>query len=439
MNNLEINRHLLKGDIHSTGVLPHVEQLDRLPFLFEQEFGLHELPVDPGIIMVRGPRQYGKSTWLEQQIKITIESFGPGSALYLNGDEIADSKALLDNLRDLIHLFPNTQKNKRIFIDEITAISNWQKAIKRLADAGELKDILVVTTGSKATDLRRGFEMLPGRKGNLDRTNYIFTPISYKEFHNKCAATFGDDTSFAYILSGGSAIGANSLASNGKIAEYVVNTISDWVHGEFAQTGRSRAHVMTVLSMLYKFAANPVGQAKLARESDLANNTVANGYVSLFSDLMILFPAYQYDSQKQVSIFRKPCKYHFTNLFFAMCMHPAKPRTIEELKSFSSEMLAPVLEWVVAQEIYRQGCIANINIDFLNFWQTNDHEIDFVIPEKDLYIEVKSGHYQATNFLWFTKHFFGGEKLIVVNKDVFDSKIVNGIRLQDFLLLDLYA
>lgn len=438
MNNLEINQHLLNGELHLKGVLPHLEQLPNLKFLFDQDFGLRELPTEPGIITIRGPRQYGKSTWLEQQIKISIEKFGPGSALYLNGDEIADYHMLLAEIRNLINLFPTQTTIKRIFIDEITAIDDWQRALKRLADAGEISNILIITTGSKAIDLRHGIERLPGRKGKLERTNYIFTPISYSEFYAKCAHTFGEDILYAYILTGGSAIGANSLAEHGRIAEYVVSTITDWVHGEFAKSGRTRANLMAVLSALYKFAPNPVGQAKLARESGLSNNTVAKGYIELLSDLMILYPAFPYDPDKKITLFKKECKFHFTNVFFALCMHPQKPRSIDELKSLPPTIFAPILEWIVAQEIWRQSCIANLDLDFLNFWQTSNHEIDFVIPDRDLWLEVKSGQEQITNFLWFTQQLFNNQILTVINQAKFDSKRIRGITLTDFMLSKLY-
>ncbi len=438
MNSLEINQHLLKGDIQAKGVLPHLDELPSLPFLFNQDFGLPVLPAEPGIIVIRGPRQYGKSTWLEQQIKITIEKFGAGSALYLNGDEILNHAALLDALITIINLFPDHVKIKRIFIDEITAINDWQRVIKRLADAGELADILLITTGSKATDLRRGFERLPGRKGKLNRNNYIFTPISYQEFCNKCSNTFGADILYAYILSGGSAIGANSLAVHGSIAEYVINTVSDWVYGEFSQSGRSRANLMAVLGALYKFAPNPVGQSKLARESGLANNTLAKAYTELLADLMILLPAYPYDISKKISIFRKECKYHFINVFFALCMHPLKPRSIEELKALPATTFASILEWVVAQEIWRQSCIANVDLDILNFWQTDKHEVDFVMPKQKLWIEVKSGREQATSFSWFAKQILGDQQLQVINQAHFTAKRMRGLTLHDFLLSNFY-
>ena len=60
---------------------------------------------------------------------------------------------------------------RRLFIDEITALPQWEVAVKRLADRRVLRDVLLVTTGSRATDIRRGSE-LPGRKGKLARTDY---------------------------------------------------------------------------------------------------------------------------------------------------------------------------------------------------------------------------------------------------------------------------
>ncbi|MGD0466425.1 MAG: ATP-binding protein [Gammaproteobacteria bacterium] len=434
MDNRQINQCLINGNIDLPGVLPHLDSLKIINFIFEQNFGLPELPIEPGVILIRGPRQYGKSTWLEQQIFLTIKQFGKGSAIYLNGDEIKDYKQLIDEIRILISLFSPTSDIKRLFIDEITAIPDWQKAIKRLVDAGELNNILLVTTGSKATDLRRGFERLPGRKGKLARTNYIFTPVSYKDFKNKCGDFFKSDTLFAYILSGGSPIGANALATTGKLPEYIVEIINDWISGEVSASGRSRSHLLAILQSLYRMAATPIGQAKLARESGLSNNTVALGYIELLSDLMTVVPVFPYDIDRKISIFRKPCKYHFINLLMALCWHPKKPRTINELKQLGQD-LGSIFEWTVAQEIWRKLCISSTEDlpDHLNFWQSKEHEIDFILPNKQMYIEVKSGACSPTDFIWFLKS-FNKSCLTVINKNSFNTERIKGITLEDFLL-----
>lgn len=434
LDNNHINQELILGNVTRPGVLPHIDNLENVPFVFQHDFGLKELPLEPGIIIIRGPRQYGKSTWLENQIRLTIKQFGPGSALYLNGEEIRDCQDLIAQILMLKELFSPAVVVRRLFIDEITAIQDWQKAIKRLVDAGDLKSILLVTTGSKATDLRRGIERLPGRKGKLVRTNYIFTPLAYREFLDKCQDTFKSDALYAYILSGGSPIGINELATTGRIPEYVSSIITDWIYGEFAASGRSRSHLLAVLQSLYRMAGTPIGQAKLARESGLANNSVAHRYIELLSDLMTVLPAYPYDAEKKITLFRKPCKYHFINVLAALCWHPQKPRTIEELKGLG-EGLGVVFEWVVAQEIWRKICInATEDLpDHLNFWQSKEHEIDFVLSESRQYLEVKAGNSSPTNFIWFLQGFPKSE-LTVINKKSFTTAKIQGITFEDFLL-----
>jgi len=437
MNNKQINQSLIDGMLIK-GVLPHLDSLQEVAFIFKASFGLEKLPIEPGVIFIRGPRQYGKSTWLEQQIALTIKEFGGGSALYVNGDEISDHNELTEEIRMLLQLFATNASVKRLFIDEITAITDWQKSIKRLLDAGELKDILLVTTGSKAQDLRRGVERLPGRKGKLTRTNYIFTPISYREFKNKCGDVFKDDCLWAYILSGGSPVAINALAQTGRIPEYITSIVSDWILGEFAATGRSRTHLLVVLQSLYKMAGTPIGQAKLARESGLANNTVAQGYIELLADLMVLIPAFPFDISKNLSMFRKPCKYQFVNLLTALTWHPKKPRTIHELKGWSNE-LGALFEWTVSQEIWRQLCIHQSDElpEYLDFWQSADHEIDFIFPDKNLYLEVKVGENHATNFIWFLKT-IKHAPLTVIGKNRFDTEGIKGITLEDFLLNETF-
>ncbi|NNM58925.1 MAG: ATP-binding protein [Legionellales bacterium] len=434
MDNSEINQCLIIGEFARPCVLPHLNNLKDVPFVFKQDFGLDPLPTEPGLIIIRGPRQYGKSTWLEGQIALTIKQFGAGSALYLNCDEISDYLHLINEIKILNELFSTTAIVKRLFIDEITAIPDWEKAIKRLIDGNELKNTLLVTTGSKATDLRRGIERLPGRKGKLNRTNYIFTPISYAEFLEKCGQVFKTDSLMAYILSGGSPVAINALASTGRIPEYISTIATDWIFGEFAASGRSRAHLISVLQSLYRMAGTPIGQAKLARESGLANNTTAQGYIDLLIDLMAVIPSFHYDNERGISLFRKPCKYHFINLNVALSCHPKKPRSIDALKMLGED-LGVIFEWTVAQEIWRRICIKGEGDlpEHLNFWQSKEHEIDFVLPEENRFIEVKSGSFNPVNFTWFLTN-FQHHKLTVINKNHFDTARIIGITLEDFLL-----
>ncbi len=433
MDITQINKNLSQGNLDDPKIFPHLYRLTLSPYVFEYEFGLDNLPLEPGILLIRGARQYGKSTWLEQQIVQTIKEFGAGSAFYLNGDYLADLNALATQLEILAVSFAKNTKVRRIFIDEITTISGWETVLKRLVDSGILTDVLVVTTGSKATDLRRGAERLPGRKGKLARTNYLFTPVSYKSFYKACHKKLKAKTLFAYLLSGGSPIACTELATQGVLPEYVIQLVRDWIEGEIAKEGRQRSALINIFNVLFRFGGNPVGQAKLAREANLANNTVAHGYIEILHDLGCVIPAYPFDMSKRNLILRKPCKYHYMNVLAATAYHPAQIRSVDDFMKLSEAEQGIWYEWLVAQELQRRTAIRGQELlKPLAFWQSKQHEIDFY-DATEQFIEVKKGKCTALEFAWFVKQ-FKRSKLRIINKNNFETKAIKGLSLENFLL-----
>lgn len=429
----EFNSILAQGNIDQYGLFPHLDQLRESTYVFNIDFGLPVLPQEPGILLIRGPRQYGKSTWLEQEIYKTIQQFKGGSAYYLNGDQLTDHHALEMEIVNLIAAFPTSATVRRIFIDEITAINHWEQALKRLADQGQLKNILLITTGSKATDLRRGAEKLPGRKGRLDRTSYLFTPISYQEFHRVCGGALGKHTLIAYLLSGGSPICCAELAAKGIIPEYVIELTRDWIEGEIVRSGKQRAALLNVLSVLFRWGGTPVGQAKLARETGLANNTIAASYIEILNDLACVIPSYPWDSDREIKILRKPCKYHFTNLLATVTYHRDRIRRIDDFFALSEKEQGIWYEWLVAQELLRRNAIAGQEILApFAFWQNREHELDFVESPAH-FIEVKRGACSPIEFSWFSRQ-FPEKMLTVINAAEFKTDTVQGISLERFLL-----
>lgn len=433
MNVNEINNCLLTGKLKTSGLFPHLELLKQSSFIFNIDFGLKGIPQEPGIILLRGARQYGKSTWLEHNLKQTIKEHSPGSALYLNGDEIRDEEDLFKSIKKTVQLFDPSRKIKRLFIDEITAVKNWQHAVKRCADAGIIRDILVITTGSKASDLRHGSERLPGRKGKLARTSYYFTPVSYKEFKRVCGKHLGENALHTYLISGGCPITCSELATIGRIPEYIPEMIRDWINGECAAKGKQRASLLAILETVIRYGGNPCGQAKLAREAGMANNTVAASYIELLQDLICIGTSFAWDSSRKIILRRKPCKYHFVNLLSALSFLPTHIRTTEDFKRLSPQVQGVWYEWIVAQELWRRAVINGKEFpEMFSFWQSQNHEIDFVTPEKR-YIEVKRGRANPFEFSWFPEN-FPNNSLTVINENRFTTSYSQGITLEDFLL-----
>jgi len=428
-----INDNLSRGEIDQPRIFPHLDRLKEAPYIFQVDFGLRELPVEPGILLIRGARQYGKSTWLEQQIYLTIKQFGPATAYYLNGDNIPDADALERSIDEVRDAYRKDAVVRRLFIDEITAVPHWEIALKRMADSGKLAKILVVTTGSKASDFRRGAERLPGRKGKLPRTTYLFTPIAYREFKKQCGEQLGKNTLIAYLLSGGSPIACTELATTGVIQEYVIELVRDWIDGEITGSGRSRSAILNIMNVLFRFGGTPVGQAKLARETGLANNTVAANYIEILHDLGCVVPCYPWDTDRNNFILRKECKYHFTNLLVAASYHPMRIRSPQDFSALSTNEQGAWYEWLIAQELLRRNAICGAEILApLAFWQNKNHEIDFIFAKEQL-LEVKRGRSSALEFSWFPK-LFPNKELIVINSETFVTDQIRGVTLEDFLL-----
>jgi predicted AAA+ superfamily ATPase len=432
VNVSEINECLLRGEIAAPGLFPHLENLERGALVFRPDFGLDELPEAPGLLLVRGPRQYGKSTWLEGQLRATIVDAGAASAFYQNGDQIADVEGLVAAVRKVVPWFRRDARVRRLFIDEITAVANWEKGLKQLLDAGELRDVLVVTTGSRATDLRRGAERLPGRKGRLPRTTYLFTPLPFAEFERVCGERFGEHAIVAYLLSGGCPLAAAELAQHGRLPEYVVEMVRDWVLGECAASGRARGSLLAVWQALLARGGTPIGQALLARQAGLANNTVAAGYLQLLADLMCVGTALPWDESRRIAVRRRPAKFPPINLLVAVAFDPDRLRSVDDFLALPAEVQGRWWEWLVAQEIWRRAARRGEDSpEELQFWASGEREIDYVV-RPDLLLEVKRGAASPMEFAWFPRTFPRAE-LWVAGSERFAADRMRGLTIAELL------
>ncbi len=443
----DTNDCLVRGELDRPGLFPHLEGLAAAARVFEPDFGLAELPMSPGILVIRGPRQYGKSTWLEGRLRASAEELGPGSALFVDAQELADGGALRRQVRRTIGLFRPGAPVRRLFIDEITAVAGWETALKALVDRGDLRDVLVVTTGSRCTDLRRGVERLPGRRGRLDRTSWLFTPVPFAEFVRVCGRDFpppregeeggamADDAVLAYLLAGGCPLALSEMAARGRLPEWTVEVVRDWIDGELARSGRARAPLVQVMEVLTRSGGSPIGQTRLAREAGLANNTVAAGYVEQLADLMCVGIQQAWDPARRVPVARRRAKYPFINTLAAVAWHPARPRTVEELRARPAQEQGTWLEWLVAQEVWRRSAMEGDPFpERLLYWHSKHRELDFVLSSAGgTFVEVKRGRASPSEHAWFAPEHPAG-RLLVVTRTPFRTDRVRGLTARELLL-----
>jgi predicted AAA+ superfamily ATPase len=162
---------------------PHLLLLGRHPRLLPTDLVTSFDLEHPGIHVLRGPRQVGKTTDLKLLVQRAIGSHAqPRSVLYLaldliEGEPHAQLASSLLRAKALAgHPGPSL-----VLLDEITSVARWQTAIKALWDDGTLREDVVVCTGSSAVDLRRSAtERLPGRRGG--GRDHLVLPQSFASF-----------------------------------------------------------------------------------------------------------------------------------------------------------------------------------------------------------------------------------------------------------------
>lgn len=128
------------------------------------------------LFTLRGPRQVGKTRFL----KYLGTQAASANPIYESLDIVRTDRELVALIGRLIR----EHRSKLILLDEISSVPRWQKAIKYLADKGDLAGIDFVLSGSSATDIKRGAERLPGRRGpevegGWDR---VLLPLNFYQF-----------------------------------------------------------------------------------------------------------------------------------------------------------------------------------------------------------------------------------------------------------------
>ena len=162
---------------------PHLRRLAEQPARLPSE-AVNSIPLDRAAIHVlRGPRQVGKSTDLKLLVDLALrEGFTPRRVRYLSLDLLqgAPPAAVVETLSALQRV-SGTEQPGLLLLDEVTAVRDWQVAVKYAWDAGLIDREIVVCTGSTASDLRRGVaERLPGRRGK--GRDILILPRSFAAF-----------------------------------------------------------------------------------------------------------------------------------------------------------------------------------------------------------------------------------------------------------------
>jgi predicted AAA+ superfamily ATPase len=141
------------------------------------------------ITVLRGPRQVGKSTLLQQIIHHLLDQEGvdPKRIFYVQFDELPPDKSLKIPILSLCYWFQdhvlrgnfNEYANKNepvyIFFDEAQNLPDWSPQLKALVDHHRVR---VLLTGSSALRIEAGRDSLAGRITTLDMGTFLLREIA---------------------------------------------------------------------------------------------------------------------------------------------------------------------------------------------------------------------------------------------------------------------
>lgn len=429
-----------------------IAELERQKYPYYHPF-YRGFPLDKdGIVTLRGPRRIGKTTLLKLLIKkILLEKkINKENVFFYPCDTISNFKELEEVLVSYLnYIRPKNDYRLFIFLDEISFVREWQRAIKLLADTGKLKNTLVLITGSNILDLKFSSERLPGRRGKVFPWDINFLPLTFNEFINLVNPKLLEAQLFAslsllpqfqklfadYLLCGGFPATINEYFAKGYIADQTYEIFLNWIEGDLHRVGKSEISSYQIITRLFSHLTSQTSFYKLSREAGIASHTTVEEYLEILEKMYILFRLPYFSlPQKQVFI-RKNSKLYFSDPFIFNALKAKVSRFSQEAFRFSREYISDLsvrpalVENAVSYHLHQF-------LPALYFGKgSDDKEIDFIgfFKGKYSFFEVK---YQEDvdyrEFLW-AKEILGRNKLIVLTKNDFQEGKINLVPAELFL------
>lgn len=370
----------------------------------------------PGIYILTGGRQIGKSTSCKLFIKHCLEknSIEPENILYLPCDEIFDAKDLSTTLRyffNHIHTHPFL-----LVIDEVTYVKDWDRVIKALADEGYFKEGICLLTGSDTLILKEAATRFPGRRGNADKADFHMYPLSFESYVKLVKPNLKPDPKQLYDLfkdylqCGGYLRAINDLASNGKISEATFLTYEQWIRGDFIQRGKNEDYLKNLLQALLTVGVGQISYSSLTQKIGLMSKETVMDYCRLLERMDILINLQAFDQNKNQGFPRKDRKFHFTDPFiYRTLLNWLDREGILKIKIPDNT----IIEACVASYCARLG---------KSFYFKGQGEIDVIWLQQNKVqaIEVKWAEQVRSNDLKMLKHFSNS---LILTKNLSSGKL----------------
>ena len=283
--------------------------IDYTPLLFTER----ELQ-ESNVYTLRGPRRVGKTTALKLLIKSLIENgiFDPCSIVWVTAETCRTLKQLDELLRKALAR-PAGIPPRLICIDEITAVSQWQRVLKQLRDTDPAShNACWICTGSSALDIRRGAERLPGRRRSLTSATLsldrVLLPMSFPAFVTATRPPPAEALSNYLRYGGYPLLAAASLAGQQHLWEVRIAELRDAVISEFERRKLARTILLELLDALARQGATATSWEAFAKQFSSATRDTVRLYVEAAGESFLLATYWSFDTGRNRVALKKDRK-----------------------------------------------------------------------------------------------------------------------------------
>jgi hypothetical protein len=361
---------------------PDMESFEKLKFKIVPEW-IKNISLEPfSLNFIVGPRRVGKTMGLKLLINSLIGK-NPYSIFYFSCDLLEDYEDLIEIIKEYIQIRERKDiAASFIFLDEITFVKDWWRAVKYIIDRGYLKNDILTITGSVSLDIGKHVETFAGRMGGGRRLE--ITPLSFRDYYHLFYQEFfeekGEEVFDRYLETGGYLAFLNGEL---KVEEHISLIKSDIKYFD-----RSTGMAREIIGVLIDKAPSPTSFNSIAGEIGVSTNTVRK-YIELFEGLHILLQIPFMGGDGKIYP-RKERKLAIRDPLLA------RSHAIWAKRGIKKDVL---YEWVVQEHLYRKfGEV---------YYYRNRYEIDAI--SDDVKVEVKSGR---------AKGRYPGDVKVLSGKDV---------------------
>ena len=316
-------------------------------------------------ILLLGPRQTGKTTLIEKQIKPDISySF----AHVATRQRYEQNPALLEReLEEQIKMF---SKPPLIFIDEVQKIPRVMDIAQYMIDKQKAQFIL---SGSSARKLKAGkdLNLLPGRVVSLH-----MTPLLYQEMH---ALNPTIEQLLLYGALPGIVTDTEPSLQEIDLYSYVSTYLEEEIRAEALV--RNVGSFSRVLQIAAGEAGRQLNFTRLSQDVGVADTTIANYYQILEDCMLVLRIDPITNSYTQRRLVKSP-KY----LFFDLGVRRV---CANESIGLPKKIMADLFEHYIGNELVYQSQLRSPQIKVRYWRDTSGPEIDYVLDIAHRYIPIE--------------------------------------------------